>query len=85
MVRPKKDGIYLNIKLDKDLYHRLERVSEAAGQTKTLIAERALTAYMDKYEKTLVPDPITVHTRHSSQVCKGTSPNTRSLEQGLDR
>ena len=50
MARPKKDGIYLNIKLDKDLYHRLERVSEAAGQTKTLIAERALTAYMDKYE-----------------------------------
>ena len=50
MVRPKKDGIYLNIKLDKDLYHRLERVSEKAGQTKTLIAERALTAYMDKYE-----------------------------------
>ena len=40
----------MNIKLDKDLYHRLERVSEAAGQTKTLIAERALTAYMDKYE-----------------------------------
>ena len=50
MARPKKDGIYLNIKLDKDLYHRLERVSQAAGQTKTLIAERALTAYMDKYE-----------------------------------
>ena len=50
MARPKKDGIYLNIKLDKDLYHRLERVSQAARQTKTLIAERALTAYMDKYE-----------------------------------
>ena len=25
-------------------------MSEKAGQTKTLIAERALTAYMDKYE-----------------------------------
>lgn len=50
MARPKKDGLYLNIKLDRELYHRLERVSETAGQTKTLITERALTAYMDKYE-----------------------------------
>lgn len=51
MSRPKKDGIYLNIKLDRELYHRLERISKEAGQTKTLIAERALTTYMDKYEE----------------------------------
>ena len=51
MARAKKEGIYLNIKLDKDIYHRLERISEEAGQTKTLIAERALTAYMDDYEE----------------------------------
>ena len=51
MSRPKKDGIYLNIKLDRELYQRLQRISEEAGQTKTLIAERALTTYMDAYEK----------------------------------
>ena len=51
MSRPKKDGIYLNIKLDRELYERLERISEEAGQTKTLIAERALTTYMDSYEE----------------------------------
>ena len=51
MSRPKKDGIYLNIKLDRELYQRLERISEEAGQTKTLIAERALTTYMDNYEE----------------------------------
>ena len=51
MSRPKKDGVYLNIKLDRELYQRLERISEKAGQTKTLIAERALTAYMDDYEE----------------------------------
>ena len=51
MARPKKDGIYLNIKLDKELYHRLEGVCEEAGQTKTLIVERALLAYMDDFDK----------------------------------
>lgn len=51
MARPKKDGIYLNIKLDKELYHRLESVCEEAGQTKTLIVERALLAYMDDFDK----------------------------------
>lgn len=51
MSRPKKDGVYLNIKLDRELYQRLERISEEAGQTKTLIAERALKSYMDAYEE----------------------------------
>ena len=51
MSRPKKDGVYLNIKLDRELYKRLERISEEAGQTKTLIAERALASYMDAYEE----------------------------------
>lgn len=51
MARPKKDGIYLNIKLDKELYHRLEHVCEEAGQTKTLIVERALLAYMDDFDE----------------------------------
>ena len=51
MSRTKKDGIYLNIKLDRKLYQRLNRISEEAGQTKTLIAERALTSYLDAYEE----------------------------------
>lgn len=51
MSRPKKDGIYLNIKLDKNLYCRLERVSGEACQTKTLIVERALAGYLDEFEE----------------------------------
>lgn len=51
MSRPKKDGVYLNIKLERDIYNKLIQVSEEAGQTKTLIVERALDSYFDEYEK----------------------------------
>lgn len=51
MSRPKKDGVYLNIKLEKNIYNRLIQVSEEAGQTKTLIVERALDSYFNDYEE----------------------------------
>lgn len=51
MSRQKKDGIYLNIKLERDLYNRLIQISEEAGQTKTIIVERALSLYFDEYEE----------------------------------
>ena len=50
MARQKKPAKYLNIKLDLDIYERLEEFSEAAGFSKTMVAERALTAFMDDYE-----------------------------------
>lgn len=50
MSRPKKTGNYLNVKIDADIYVRLARVSDEAGQTKTVVVERALTAYMDDYD-----------------------------------
>lgn len=51
MSRPKKDRVYLNIKVTKDIYNRLAQISEEAGQTKTLIVERALVAYFKDYEE----------------------------------
>lgn len=51
MSRPKKNGVYLNIKLERDIYNRLIQISEEAGQTKTLIVERALDSYFNDYEK----------------------------------
>ena len=51
MSRPKKIGTYLNIKLEQTLYNRLIEVSAEAGQTKTVITERALAAYFEDYDK----------------------------------
>ena len=42
MPRAKKDHSCLNIKIDAEIYRRLMEVSEEAGQTKTMVVERAL-------------------------------------------
>lgn len=51
MGRPKKNGTYLNICIETSIYERLKAFCEDAGQTKTVAAERALTAYLDDYEE----------------------------------
>ena len=51
MPRSKKDGNYLNIKLDRQLYERLENACEIGGQTKTTLVERAKDVYLDDFEK----------------------------------
>ena len=51
MARPKKDGTYLNVRIETSVYDRLKRFSEEAGQSKTVAVERALMAYMDDYEE----------------------------------
>ena len=50
MARVAKPGKYLNIKLDLEIYDRLEKFSEKEGFSKTMVAERALTSFMDNYE-----------------------------------
>lgn len=47
MPRPKKDGRYLNLYLDRALHAEFEQFCETLGQTKTVAAERALRMYMD--------------------------------------
>ena len=51
MARPKKDGTYLNVRIETAVYERLEKFSEEAGQSKTIAVERALAAYLDDYEE----------------------------------
>ena len=51
MARPKKNGTYLNVCIETPIYERLKLLCEDAGQTKTIAVERALTAYLDEYEK----------------------------------
>lgn len=47
MPRPKKDGRYLNLYLDRALHEEFEQFCERLGQTKTVAAERAFRMYMD--------------------------------------
>lgn len=50
MAKPKKNGTYLNVCIETDIYDRLEQVCESAGQTKTVAVERALSTYLEAYE-----------------------------------
>ncbi len=50
MPRAKKDHACLNIKIDAALYRKLMEVSEEAGQTKTMVVERALQGYFTDYD-----------------------------------
>ena len=51
MARPKKNGTYLNVCIEKSIYEKLEQFCDDAGQTKTVAVERALTEYLNNYEK----------------------------------
>jgi len=57
MPRPKKDGRYLNLYLDRALHEEFEQFCESLGQTKTVAAERALRMYMDVMKQN--PEQIT--------------------------
>ncbi len=51
MGRPKKNGTYLNVRIETSIYQRLENLCDDAGQTKTVAVERALLAYFEDYEE----------------------------------
>ena len=43
--------IRLSMRIDSEIYERLNRYCEDSGQTKTLAIERALSVYIDNYYK----------------------------------
>lgn len=49
MSRQKKDGKILNIKLDREVYEKLERFCKESGQPKTVAVERFLNRCLDEY------------------------------------
>ncbi len=51
MARARKDGKYLNVRIDTSLYKKLEEVCTEAGQLKTTLVERALAAYFEEYDR----------------------------------
>lgn len=51
MSRPIKDSIPLNIKMDSNIYKMLEEYSKDAGQTKTIVIERAVKEYIEAHKQ----------------------------------
>lgn len=47
MVRPKKDGQYVNFYMNCEVFEMLEKFSEGSGLTKTMIMERVVRQYID--------------------------------------
>lgn len=50
MPRQKKDGVYINYYIEKEIKERLDRYCEDVGQTNTMAIERILTKFLDEYE-----------------------------------
>ncbi len=42
MGRPKKEGQYLNVRIDRDVYEKISEICEEAGHTKAFVVEKAL-------------------------------------------
>lgn len=52
MARAKKDGVYINYYIQKDIKDRLDKYCEDVGQTNTMAIERILKQFLDDYEDT---------------------------------
>ncbi len=51
MPRPKKDNHPLSVRMDADVYNRLESYCETSGVPKTTAIERAVSLYIDNYDE----------------------------------
>ena len=51
MARPKKDNMPMSVRLATPVYERLNKYCEEAGQPKTVAVERALTMFIDDYDR----------------------------------
>ena len=52
MARPTKNSTPVNIKMDTEVFKMLEDYSKEAGQTKTIVIERAVKEYIEKHKTT---------------------------------
>ena len=51
MARARKDSHPITIRMEQELYDRLEKYCKQSGQPKTVALERALKDYIDKYDR----------------------------------
>lgn len=49
MARPKKDGIYINYYIAREVKDKLDKYCEEVGQTNTLAVERILNKFLNEY------------------------------------
>ena len=49
MGREKKDGVFINYYIKKDIKEKLNRYCEEVGQTNTMAIERILGKFLDEY------------------------------------
>ena len=50
MARARKDGIYINYYIRKDIKERLDAYCNEVGQTNTMAIERILEQFLDEYK-----------------------------------
>ena len=51
MPRERKDGHYINLRIDRDLYDRFSKYCKQEERTKTAALERMLRTYLDAYDR----------------------------------
>ena len=51
MGRPKKEGRYLNVRIDRDVYEKISEICEEAGHTKAFVVEKAIASFIEDYEE----------------------------------
>lgn len=51
MPRARKNGKYINLKIQENIYDRFESYCEKEDRTKTAALERMITAYLNEYDK----------------------------------
>lgn len=52
MPRIKKEGCFLNCKIEKEIADKLDRFNKETGISKTATVEKALKRYFEQFEKT---------------------------------
>ena len=57
MPRQKKDGVYINYYIRRDIKERLDAYCEEKGQTATMALERILDEYLPKNAEPVVDEP----------------------------
>ena len=50
MSRDKKDGKYINLRIDRSICEEFEKYAEEVGQTKTMALERILKSFLEQYK-----------------------------------
>lgn len=51
MARPKKDGVYINYYIQKDIKDRIYKYCEEVAQINTMAIERILKQFFDEYDE----------------------------------